>query len=223
MSQLSNIVDVPNTQPRRLSASECRVYQHPDTVNTHRHDVAEAFSKRQQRRLRKQLKSMSIQSNLQANAEKAPRKRGSRGSKKETDEMLKNPQQHTVQPTKTVRSIKTDIAAKNLIRNKCSQINAKSQEKLSLCSTSIQAASSTSLNPSHDLVVESIEQVAESSSVTSDSSNFPTDEETTSLARSDEIESSCNEKRIGSTVETNLSGSIEGNVLKEHVTMVSLK
>lgn len=235
MSHLNNIVDRPNRKPRTFSASESmtvpQIVGRVDKVNAQQ-DVGDKLSRRQEKKLRKQLKAMCIQATVQANAEKPPRKRGRRGSKKVADEVILKhpPQQHTMQPIKTTLSTtiksQTDVAAKNLIRNKCSQINVKIQEKLNLCSNSMKPGPSP--NKNDDLVIESIERVDksddendESSSVTSDSSNFPNDEETTSYwARSDDMESSCNEKRVA---KTNLSGPTEPNVLKDDVTMVSSK
>lgn len=230
-SHLNNLIDRPNKKPRTLSASDsmavCRLLRHGDTVNRHRQDVDEAISKRQQKRLRKQLKAMCIESTVQANEEKAPRKRGSRGSKKGAEGPKTPAPQHSAQPSKvtlsTTSKFQTDVAAKNLIRNKCSQINVKIQEKLDLCSNSAKQRPSTSLNETEDIVIESIKSVDKSdddndeySSVSSDSSNFPNDEETTSyFARSDEMESSCNEKRAGPSKKTYSSGPVERSILKD--------
>lgn len=234
-----NIVGRPNKKQRTFSASESitvpQMIHRVDKLNAQQ-DTGEKLSRRQEKKLRKQLRSMCIQATEQANAEKPPRKRGRRkrgrrGSKKVAEEVnLKNPpQQQSIVPIKNVLSTtiksQTEVAAKNLIRNKCSQINVKIQEKLNLCSSSIKPGPSS--NQSDDLVVESIgveksdDENDESSSVTSDSSNFPNDEDTTSYwARSDDMESSCNEKRVA---KPNLSGTIERNVLKDDVTMVSSK
>lgn len=239
-SNLTNIVETSKGKQRTHSVSESMIapasFRPVNISSLHQHDVGEAFSKRQQKRLRKQLKQLSIQSVIQANVEKAPRKRGRRGSKKGADEVTikepPKPLKATVQTNSTLLPTmsKTDIAAKNLIRSKCSQINAKIQEKLNLCASTTERVS-PGPGPSklmkqtvdYDLVIDQSEgSDDESSSVISDSSTFPTDEDTTSyLARSDEIESSCNEKRLESTLKLNLSIANEGNELNGEVTAVS--
>lgn len=230
MSQLNKIIDKHFKKPRTLSACEQPV---PGVlqVDGHRQSVDEEFSKRQQKRLRQKLRAMSLECTLQANAEKPPRKRGSRGSKKMSDPLLANQQQQSIVQSTTPLNAsmpKTDVAAKNLIRNKCSQINVKILEKLNQCGkTSAKPGPSTS-NQMDDLVVESIDRAGDisdeddndSSSVTSDSSNFPNDEETTSyFAKSDDMESSCNERRGGSSVKT--GPTVERSVLKKDNTAVS--
>ncbi len=240
MSHLNKIMDKHNKKPRTLSACEQAVSRVLRQVDAHRQNGDEEFSKAQQKRLRKKLRALSLECTMQANAEKPPRKRGSRGSKKVADPLMANqPQSNSVvqQPgTLSTASIpKTDVAAKNHIRNKCSQINVKIQEKLNLCSTSTMKAgpsTSTLLHQTDDLVVESIASGSKSddddndySSVSSDSSNFPNDEETTSyFAKSDEMESSCNEKRNEKrTVKAAAAatGAVKKSVLKEDVTPVS--
>lgn len=231
MSHLNKIVDKPTKKPRTLSACEQAVSRVLRQVDAHRQSVDEEFSKRQQKRLRQKLRAMSLECTLQANAEKPPRKRGGRGSKKVADPLKNQPPQHIAAPSTTLSTAsmpKTDVAAKNLIRNKCSQINVKIQEKLNLCASAAKPGPSTSANQTDDLVIESIDRGDksdvddnESSSVMSDSSNFPNDEETTSyFAKSDEMESSCNEKRAGSS---KARAPVERNVLKEHSTVVSSK
>lgn len=230
MSHLNKIVDKPTKKPRTLSACEqavSRVLRQVDAA--HRQSADEEFSKRQQKRLRQKLRAMSLECTLQANAEKPPRKRGGRGSKKVADPTKNQPSQHIAPSSNALSTAsmpKTDVAAKNLIRNKCSQINVKIQEKLNLCASSAKPGPSTSsANQTDDLVIESIdrgdksdEDDDDSSSVMSDSSNFPNDEETTSyFAKSDEMESSCNEKRVKTR------GPVERNVLKEDPPVVSSK
>lgn len=221
MSHLNKIVEKPTKKPRTLSACEQAVSRVLRQVDAHRQSVDEEFSKRQQKRLRQKLRAMSLECTLQANAEKPPtRKRGSRGSKKVADP-LKNEHLQTSTPTLS----KTDVAAKNLIRSKCSQINVKIQEKLNLCSSSSKAGPSTSAIQSDDLVIESIDRVDqsdeednESSSVISDSSNFPDEETTSYFAKSDDMESSCNEKKVKSVKAT---GPNERSMAKEDIPAVS--
>lgn len=230
MSQLNKIIDKHFKKPRTLSACEQPV---PGVlqVDAHRQSVDEEFSKRQQKRLRQKLRAMSLECTLQANAEKPPRKRGSRGSKKMSDPLLANQQQQPTAQSITPLNAsmpKTDVAAKNLIRNKCSQINVKILEKLNQCAKSSAKPGPSTSNQIDDLVVESIDRAGDnsdeedndSSSVTSDSSNFPNDEETTSyFAKSDDMESSCNEKRGGSSVKA--GPTVERSVLKKDNTAVS--
>lgn len=198
MNQLNQMNEKPTKKPRTLSACEQAVSRVLRQVEAQRQNVDEDCSKQQQRQLRKKLRALSLECTKQANAEKPPRKRGSRGSKKLADSPAG--QSNTV--------AQTDVATKNLIRKKCSQINIKIQEKLNAASANKAGPStSTHLHQTDDLVVESIvrgsksdDDDRDSSSVTSDSSNFPDDEETTSyFAKSDEMESSCNEKRTGTS------------------------
>lgn len=98
MSHLNKILDKHNKKPRTISACEqavSRVLQ----AEEHRQSVdEETATKRQQKRLRQKLRALSLECTLQANAEKPPRKRGSRGSKKAADPLLVNQQQlHTAQ------------------------------------------------------------------------------------------------------------------------------
>ncbi|XP_037034813.1 uncharacterized protein LOC119073436 isoform X2 [Bradysia coprophila] len=206
MTHLNKIMDKPTKKPRTLSACEQAVSRVLRQVEAQRQNVDEECSKRAQKQLRKKLRALSLECKKQANAEKPPRKRGGRGSKKMADPgQPQSGQSHT---GSTAPLVQTDVAAKNLIRNKCSQINIKIQEKLNLCANnSAKAGPSTSKHQTDDLVIESIvrgsksdEDDSDSSSVSSDSSNFPYDEETTSyFAKSDEMESSCNEKRTGTS------------------------
>lgn len=229
MIHLNKIIDKPTKKPRTLSACEQAVSRVLRQVDAHRQSVDEDFSKAQQKRLRQKLRAMSLECTLQANAEKPPRKRGGRGSKK--SQPSQNVTQSTTTPS-TASMPKTDVAAKNQIRNKCSQISVKIQEKLNLCASSSKPGPSTLPNQTDDLVIESIDRGDksddddnESSSFMSDSSNFPYDEETTSyFAKSDDMESSCNEKRVGSSRKLlDTSGPVEPNVLNDDVTVVSSK
>lgn len=225
MNHLNKIIEKPTKKPRTVSACEQEISRALRQADAHRLSVDGEVSKRQQKRLRQKLRAMSLECAAQANAEKPPRKRGSRGSKKLADPSTSLPPQSGT----TACMPKTDVAAKNLIRSKCSQINVKIQEKLNQCANANPGPSTCrTLSPyqiaasNDDLVVESIDRGdksddddADSSSVMSDSSNFPYDEETTSyFAKSDEMESSCNEKRTaGSNVKA--SGPAKRNALKK--------
>lgn len=226
MTHLNKIMEKPTKKPRTLSACEQAMSRVLRQVEAQRQNPDEEFSKRQQKKLRKKLRALSLECTQQANAEKPPRKRGSRGSKKLADPS--KPQSGQPNSVLTASVAMGDVAAKNLIRQKCSQINVKIQEKLKLCAalSNDKGGPSTSTHQTEDdLVVESIvrgsksdDDDIDSSSVSSDSSNFPNDEETTSyFAKSDDMESSCNEKRTGT------SESAKKTVSKEDRSAVSSK
>lgn len=219
MSHLNKIIEKPAKKPRTLSACEQAISRVQRQVDACRQNADEEISKRQQKRLRKKLRAMSIECKEAANAEKPPRKRGSRGSKKSSD-LVAN-QQLTLTPQSNSMG---NVAAKNLIHAECTQIDGTIHDKLSM-----QPGPSTSSRHSEDLIVESIDRGKkmdvdnDSSSVSSDSSNFPDDEETTSyFAKSDEMESSCNEKRAVSSF-VQATASAKKNVKKEEFSAVSSK